>query len=139
MKPATRFVLTLISLSLVAVGCKEPAEATASNAKATSQQMDKLTKDTKTATQEMRDYAYTQKTEFIATMRTQSAELHKGLEELAAKVEKAGDKAKAEAQPKLQALREQTARLDQQIDAAEHATEPAWNEVKNASGGVMPR
>ena len=37
---------------------------------------------------------------------------------------------KAEAKPKLQALREQTAKLNKQLDEAKNATESTWNDVK---------
>ena len=124
--------LTLLAVTIFATGCDKSAEQVAAdNAQATTKQMDKVAEDTKAAAQDMKDYAYAEKAEFIAKMRSQSAEIHKDLNQLAAKVEQAGDKAKAEAQPRLQTLREQTAKLDKQIDEAKDATESTWNDVKN--------
>ena len=47
-----------------------------------------------------------------------------------ARVEKSSDAAKAEAKPKLQALRDQTAKLTKQLDEAKNATESTWDSVK---------
>ncbi len=52
------------------------------------------------------------------------------VDQLTAKVEKASDTAKAEAKPKLQALRDQTAKLTKQLDEAKNATESTWGDVK---------
>ena len=72
-----------------------------------------MKKETKEAAQEMKDYAYAQKAEFVAKMQGQLDEINRDLDQLAAKIEKASDAAKAEAKPKLQALRDQTAKLNQ--------------------------
>jgi ElaB/YqjD/DUF883 family membrane-anchored ribosome-binding protein len=55
------------------------------------------------------------------------------LDQLSAKVEKSSDAAKAEAKPKLQALRDQTDKLNQQLDKAKNATESNWDDVKAGS------
>ena len=115
----------LITATVLLTGCDKPADQT------NAQQMDKVAQDTKAAAQDMKDYTYAQKTEFIAKMRAQSAEIHTDLDQLAAKIDKASDKAKADAQPKLQALRDQVAKLDKQIDDAKDASESTWNDVKS--------
>ena len=63
-------------------------------------------------------------------MQAQLAEINTDLDQLSAKIEKASDTAKAEAKPKLQALREQTSKLTKQLDTAKDATESTWNDVK---------
>jgi len=63
-------------------------------------------------------------------MQAQMAEIDRDLEQLSAKIEKSSDAAKAEAQPKLQALRNQAAKLNKQVDEAKIATESTWNDVK---------
>ena len=114
-----------------AVGCKPSEEKVAADSReATAKQIDKVKKETKEAAQEMKDYAYAQKAEFVAKMQTQLADLHKELDQLAAKIEKSSDAAKAEAKPKIEALREQAARLTKQLDVAKDATESTWNDVK---------
>jgi cytochrome c556 len=124
---------TLLTFAALAVGCKPSAEKSAAeNREATAQQFDQVKKEVKEAAQEMKDYSYAQKTEFIATMEKQLAEINRDLDQLAAKIEKSSDAAKAEAKPKIQALREQAARLNKQLDQARNATESSWGDVKAA-------
>jgi ElaB/YqjD/DUF883 family membrane-anchored ribosome-binding protein len=63
-------------------------------------------------------------------MQVQLAALNRDLDQLSAKVEKASDAVQAEAKPKLQALRDQTAQLNKQLDEARNATESTWDSVK---------
>ncbi|MCX6914818.1 MAG: hypothetical protein NT167_17505 [Verrucomicrobia bacterium] len=115
-------LLALLAVAAFAVGCnKEPT---------TAQQLDKVQADTKQAAQDMKDYTFAQKAAFVATMQTQLATLNRELDQLAAKVEKASDTIKAEAQPKLRVLRDQIAQLNQQLDEARNATELTWDSVK---------
>jgi len=78
----------------------------------------------------MKDYTYAQKAEFVDKMQAEMTEINRELDQLAGKIEKAGDAAKAEAKPKLQALREQADKLNQQLDKAKSATESTWDDVK---------
>lgn len=115
-------LLTLLSAAAIAVGCNDP--------KTTTKQIDKVQEKAAEAAQDMKDYTYAQKAEFTAHMERQLAEINKDLDQLTAKVEKSNAAAKAEAQPKLQVLRDQTARLNQQLDDVRNATESTWSEVK---------
>jgi ElaB/YqjD/DUF883 family membrane-anchored ribosome-binding protein len=63
-------------------------------------------------------------------MQGQLAALNRDLDQLSAKVEKSSDAVKAEAKPKLQALRDQTAHLNKQLDEVKNATESTWDSVK---------
>ena len=124
-------LLTLLSVATFAVGCKPTSETTTvENRDATAAQLDKAKKETKEAAQEIKDYSYTQKSEFVDKMQTQLADINRDLDQLSAKIEKSSEAAKAEAKPKLQALRDQTARLTKQLDVAKSATESTWNDVK---------
>lgn len=124
-------LVTCIAVAAFAVGCKPSEEkSAAANREATAQQIDKVTKDTKEAAQDMKDYAYAQKAEFVEKMQSQMAEINRDLDQLSAKIEKSSDAAKAEAQPKLQMLRDQAARLNKQLDEARNATESTWDDVK---------
>lgn len=58
------------------------------------------------------------------------SELKRDLEELSAKVEKAGEAAKAEAKPRIQELREHTDKLRKKLEEAGAATESTWGDVK---------
>ena len=124
-------LMTFLAVAAFSVGCKPSDEKTAaSSSDTTAQQMDKLKNETKEAAQDMKDYAYAQKAEFVEKMNGQMAEINKDLDTLSAKIEKSNDAAKAEAKPKLEALRAQAAKLNKQLDEAKGATESTWNDVK---------
>jgi cytochrome c556 len=116
-------LITLLAVSAFAVGCNKE--------QTTSQQIDKVQAETKQAAQDMKDFTYAQKAEFVEAMQAQLAALNRDLDQLAAKIEKASDTVKAEAQPKLQLLRDQMAQLNKQLDEARNATESTWDSVKN--------
>jgi cytochrome c556 len=82
---------------------------------------------------EKADYSFTQRAEFSAAMQRQRAEINQDLQALETKIEKSGDALKAEAQPKLNALREQSARLGTELDRIKDATESTWESVKAGS------
>ena len=116
-------VITILSITALAVGCNKE--------QTTSQQLDNAQAETKQAAQDMKDYTFTQKTEFVEKMQGQLDALNKDLDQLSAKIESSSDAVKAEAKPKLQALRDQTAQLNKQLDEAKTATESTWDSVKN--------
>jgi len=126
----TPLLLALVALSAIAVGCDRSERAATESREATTKQLDKVRTETKEAAQDMKDYTYAQKSEFVDRMNSQMAALTRDLDELAARIEKASDSVKAEAQPKLQGLREETARLNKQLDEAKNSTESAWESVK---------
>jgi ElaB/YqjD/DUF883 family membrane-anchored ribosome-binding protein len=59
--------------------------------------------------------------------------INQDLDQLAAKIEKSSDAVKAEAKPKLQALRDQAAQLTKQLDEVRNATESTWDNAKAGS------
>jgi ABC-type transporter Mla subunit MlaD len=118
-------VITFLSVVAFAVGCnREPT---------TSQQIDKAKTETADAARDMKDYTYAQKTEFVTKMQGQLDALNKDLDQLSARIESSSDAIKADAKPKLQALRDQSAQLTKQLDNARNATESTWNSVKATS------
>lgn len=119
--------ITFLAATAFVVGCKPSAEE---DRAAAAEEFAKVKKETKAAAQDMKDYTWAQKAEFVAKMQGQLAEINRDLDQLAAKVEKASDAAKAEAKPKLQALRVQAGKLNQQLDEAKNATESTWGDVK---------
>ena len=123
----TRLTITFLAVTAFAVGCKPSEE------KSTSQEIEKVKSETKAAAHEMKDYTYAQKTEFVAKMQGQLDTLNKELDQLSAKIEKSSDAAKAEAKPKLQALRDQTVQLNKELDKVRNATESTWDSVKATS------
>ena len=118
-----KLAIAVLSVAAFAVGCDKE--------QTTSQQLDKVQEKTKEAAQDMKDYTFAQKAEFVETMQVQLTTLNRDLDQLAAKIEKSSDAVKAEAKPKLQALRDQTAKLNTQLDEAKNATESTWDSVKS--------
>ena len=116
------WAITLLSIAAFAVGCEKE--------KTTTQQIEKVKIETKQAAQDMKDYTFAQKEEFVKTMQGQLDALNKDLDQLSAKIDSSSDAVKAEAKPKLQALRDQAAQLNKQLDDAKNATESTWDSVK---------
>jgi chromosome segregation ATPase len=116
-------LFTVLSIAAFAAGCDKDQTA--------SQQIDKVQTETKAAAEDMKDYTFAQKDEFVAKMQVQIDALNKDLEQLSAKIDKSSDAVKAEAKPKLQALRDQVSQLNQQLDKAKNATESTWDDVKS--------
>jgi len=118
-------LVTFLSAAALVVGCDKPST--------TAQQVDKVQAETKQAAQDMKDYTFAQKAEFVKAMQAQLIVLDQDLDKLSAKIESSSDAVKAEAKPKLQALRDQAAKLNQQLADASNATESTWDDVKAGS------
>ncbi len=119
----TKIVLvTLVSAAAFALGCRKEETV--------SQQLDQVESKTKEAVQDMKDYSFAQKDEFIKTMQGQLTNLNQNLDQLSAKIDSANETVKAEAKPKLQALRDQFTTLNQQLAEAQAATESTWDSIK---------
>jgi hypothetical protein len=115
-------LVTLFAAAAFALGCRKQETV--------SQQLDKVESKTKEAMQDMKDYSFAQKDEFIKTMQGQLTNLNQNLDELSARIDRASETVKAEARPKLQALRDQFAKLNQQLAGAKDATESTWDSIK---------
>jgi hypothetical protein len=107
------------------VGCNREETA--------SQQLDKVQEKTANAAQDMKDYTFAQKAQFVEKMRVQLTGLNRDLDQLASKIGKSSDVVKAEAKPKFQALRHQADKLKEQLDEARNATESTWDSVKSGT------
>ncbi|MGA2030011.1 MAG: hypothetical protein ABSG87_08055 [Verrucomicrobiota bacterium] len=118
-------LITFLSAATFAVGCDKE--------QSTSQQIDKVQTETTQAAQDMKDYTFAQKDEFVKAMQDQLAALDQDLDKLSAKIDNSSDAIKAEAKPKLQALRDQSTQLHQQLADAQSATESTWDSVKAGS------
>lgn len=121
----TKLALSLLAIAVLAVACKKTDESS------TQQQLDNAKQETKAAAQNMKDYTYAQKAEFVQTMQAQLTALNADLDQLSAKIDKSSDAVKQEAKPKLQALRDQTAGLNKQLDEAKNASESTWGSVQS--------
>lgn len=98
-----------------------------------SDRMEQVQVQAKEAGRDIQDFTFAQKAEFTESMRKNLAAMNAELDQIGARIEKSGDAAKAEAQPKLQALREQMKSLDRQLDDARNATESTWDQVKDGT------
>jgi predicted nucleic acid-binding Zn-ribbon protein len=116
-------IITFLSIAAFAVGCKKE--------QTTSQQIENVKTETKQAAQDMKDYTFAQKAEFVKQMQNQLDDLNRDLDQLAAKIDSSSDAVKAEAKPKLQALRDQAAQLNKQLEDVRNATESTWDSVKS--------
>ena len=95
----TATIITVLSAIALTVGCNQEPTA--------SEQLEKAKAEAKEAAQDMKDYAFAQKAEFVQKMEGQLNSLNQDLDKLSAKIESSSDAVKAEAKPKLQALRDQ--------------------------------
>jgi predicted nucleic acid-binding Zn-ribbon protein len=121
MKNKTLLITFLSAVAFVA-GCDKE--------KTTAQQLDTVKTETKQAAQNMKNYTFAQKDEFVKAMQGQMTALNQDLDKLSAKIDSSSDAIKVEAKPKLQALRDQAAKLNQQLADASNATESTWDGVK---------
>jgi adenine-specific DNA methylase len=122
----------LIFASLLAIafafGCKRSGEKTADQT--TSQQLEKVQSATKEAAEQMQDYSFEKKEEFIAAMHNQLDALNKGMDELSVKIGKSSEAVQAEAKPKLAVLHEQAIQLNKQLGEVANATASTWSVIK---------
>ena len=129
MKQKTLFV-TFLAITVFAIGCKP---STDDSTKTAADQLDKVKTETKEAAKSMKNYAYAEKAEFIAAMKAQLAKINKDMDELDARMEKASDAVKADAKPKIQALRDEASELGRKLDEAGNATESTWDAIKQGT------
>lgn len=118
------WLITLLSIATFVVGCDKE--------KTTSQQIETVKAETKQAAEDMKDYTFAQKDEFVKAMQSQLDTLNQDLDKLSAKIESSSDAVKVEAKPKLLALRGQVAQLNQQLAGARNATESTWDSFKSS-------
>ena len=115
-------LITFLAAATFAVGCDKEKTA--------NQQLETVKTETKQAASDMKDYTFAQKDEFVKAMQGQLTALNEDLDKLSAKIDSSSDAIKAEAKPKLQALREKTNQLGKQLEAATNSSESTWETVK---------
>jgi len=131
--------ITFFSVVAFAIGCKPSVEKSSPdmNVQAAADKVEAKSRDAAQATKELaqakKEYAFAQKAEFVTEKQTQLAEIDTDIHALSNKVETSSDATKAEAKPRLQTLRDQSARLNKQLSEAKDATEATWESVKSGS------
>jgi len=118
----TTLLLVLIPAAAFLAGCEKPKTAT--------QEIDKIQAKTAEAAADLKDYTFAQKAEFTASMQKQLAEINRDLDALETKIAGASVAVKAEAKPRIEALRLQSAALTKQLDLVKDSTESTWDSVK---------
>jgi DNA anti-recombination protein RmuC len=121
MKNKTPFLM-LTAAVLIATGCDKK--------RTTSEKLDNVEAKTAEVAQDIKDYTFAERDEFVRKERAVLADINRDLDELAARVEESTAAVKAEAQPRIEALRERTARLNKQLDDASNTTESGWEKFK---------
>lgn len=112
---------TLLGAAALAVGCTSKevkASVEPKQAQPSAAHLEKAKAETKQAEQEMRNYAYAERAEFVVKMKKELVSIQDELDQLGAKVESAGGSAKADARVKLAAVREKWAQAKKQVDRA---------------------
>jgi len=88
--------------------------------------------DIKDSMQATKDYTYDKKDAFMASASADLDALDQKIKELSDKAATANDSVKADAQTKIQGLRDKRAALDKKLDGVKNATEADWNDTKTA-------
>jgi hypothetical protein len=123
--------ITFLEVSAFAVGCTPAAEmSVVQYHRAAADKVDKVKTEAKEATHEIKEHAYTERAEFVPEVQRHLDQIKGLLDGLYAKVERSSEVTRAEAKPKLKALRDQAARLNKQLDGTKSATESTWGDVK---------
>jgi hypothetical protein len=118
----TVIIIAVLPAIVLAFGCKQEPTAT--------EQLEKAKAEAKEAAQDMKNYAFAQQAEFVQQMESQLNALNQDLDKLSVKIESSSDAVKAEAKPKLQALRDQASQLNKQLEDARNSTQSTWDTVK---------
>jgi uncharacterized protein YceH (UPF0502 family) len=122
-------LITTCLAAALATGCK-PAEKKSTVETTVAKQVDKAQVATREAADQVNEYTFAQKSEYVAQMKVQIAELNKSLDELSMKIAGSTDAVKAEAEPKVAALREQATKLNKQLASVTSATPTTWDVIK---------
>lgn len=122
-------VATILAAALV-TGCKRSEKPATDTTVATTQQVEKAQVAASEVAKQVPETVIAEKTQFMATMQAQLAELNQNIDELSARIANSTDSARAEAAPKLAALREQAEQLRKQLADAADATPSTWDSIK---------
>lgn len=126
-------IVTSIAAAAILAGCfpsSKKSEVQNTDNTSTAKKLDQAQADAKETGKQIRDYSFAQKTEFVAAMQENLAQLNRSLDEIAVKIEKSNEAVKAESGPKLAALREQATKLNKQLEDMIHATPSTWDGIK---------
>ena len=124
------YIISALIAIIMAVGCSPSKDKAEAENEAVVKQIDKTQDAAKDAAMDLKAYTYDRKNEFVDAMKKQVVALDTNIKELAAMIEKSSDQIKAEAEPKLAALREQSSLLSKQIAKIDQSTPSTWETIK---------
>ncbi|MGZ3809083.1 MAG: sll1863 family stress response protein [Bacteriovorax sp.] len=106
-------------------------------AQETSQKKEEAKEKIKEAKQAVSDYTYAQKEEFVSKMKLELDGLKKDLADLETKAKKASSTAKVEADNKIQKVKLDVKKLNDQIETVKGSSESEWEKIKNRFNDSM--
>jgi cytochrome c556 len=115
-------LVALISAAAFVMGCHKQETI--------SQQLDQVEAKTKKAVQNLKDYSFSEKNEFIFAVQNQLTNLNQNVSQLSAKIDSASASIQIEAKPKMQSLRDKFSILNQRLADTQNASEATWDRLK---------
>jgi hypothetical protein len=123
-----------ILIGTFATGCKskdEAAKAQSGEKASAAAQRDQAITAMKGAARSIQHYTYAQRDEFINAAKRDLTVLKEEVDELRATVDRSSGEARADAEAKLEVVREKWAAAKTHLDQAEAATETGWEDVQS--------
>ncbi len=112
-------------------GCSPSSDTSTAAGTNSAARYETARQETREAVQANKDYAYAKRAEYEEKMRAEMSNLRRDMDDLSAKIEKSSGNAKAEAEVKMQAMREKAKGLDDQLAKVKDSTEGTWEDVKS--------
>jgi len=127
----TQLAIACLATLTMMIGCRPPSETPVTEIGPTSErQIVPVNQPATEGTRTMNDYTYAQRADYVAIRQAELNEINQQLDQLADRIENASAATKTDATPKLQALREQVAKLNAHLEDAKNASESTWDTVK---------
>lgn len=134
----TSYILGIVlpaALITFASGCNPSGDREAvSSEKAIDKQIEEVQASASDAADELSAYTYEQKQAFVSTMEAQLEEMENSLEEISESIANSSRAVKAEAEPKLTALKVKMEVLENQLESVKASGSSTWDTVKRSTG-----
>ena len=132
MKTKHIIYLPILGLAAILMSCSPNSKSDVTvAAKSPEVALKKVENATKENAKAIKEYAHSQKAEFVANMKVELEQTKSELNAIIGKMDKASAELKAKAQPKILALQEQMKQLDTQLEAVNNSAESTWDSVKS--------
>jgi cytochrome c556 len=126
-----KYIISALITTIITVGCSPSKDTAETEKEAVTKLIEKTQTAAKDSAMDLKAYTYEQKNEFVDAMKKQVATLETNIQELSTMIEKSSEEVKAEAKPKLAALREQSLLLSKQIEKIDQSTPSTWENIKS--------